>query len=121
LRQTVGRVGFYKTTLFITFLPPLFTTSTRMSGSAEAWRDVKVDPSRVRPRNMFDIMDMTYEQYVERHYAIMLKSHQEQLQMQQQQQQQQQMQMQMQMQMQQNQQQQQQQGAAVSGGAGYRR
>lgn len=32
-----------------------------------------------RPRNMFDVTDMTYEEYVEKHYDIMGKKHNEQL------------------------------------------
>ena len=94
------------------------TSSPPGGGTAEAWRDVQVDPSRVRPRNMFDVTNLTYEQYVEKHYEIMLKNHQESLQAQQQQQQLQMQQQQQHMLMQQQQQQQQQQQGSA---AGYRR
>ena len=40
---------------------------------------MKLDSSRIRPTNMFDITDMTYEAYVERHYEIMLQKHRENL------------------------------------------
>jgi len=71
--------------------------------ATDAWKNVKEDPNRMRPRNMFDVTATTYEQYVDRHYAIMLHKHREMLMQQQQQWQMQQMQ---QMQMQQQQQQQ---------------
>ncbi len=66
-----------------------------VSDDDNAWRDVKEDPSRMRPRNMFDVTGMTYEQYCDKHYQLMLDRHREQMQMQ--------MQMHQQMQMQQQQ------------------
>jgi hypothetical protein len=51
----------------------------------EWWQAVKEDPSRTRPRNMFSVVDLTYEQYVEKHYEVMLRIHREQMQMQMQQ------------------------------------
>jgi hypothetical protein len=35
--------------------------------------------SFTRPKNMFDVTDMTYEEYVEKHYEIMGKKHSEQM------------------------------------------
>ncbi len=60
----------------VTGLPQYQQTS-----SSDAFKE---DPNRVRPLNLFDITEMSYEQYVEKHYATMLMKHREMLAIQQQ-------------------------------------
>jgi len=56
--------------------------------------EIKEDPKRLRAKNCFDVTNMTYAEYVEKHYEIVLQKHREAIQMQMQQMQMQQMQMQ---------------------------
>ncbi len=58
--------------------------SQQTSSSDDASKSFKEDPNRVRPLNLFDITEMSYEQYVEKHYATMLIKHREMLAIQQQ-------------------------------------